>query len=72
MNDGLSPVIDKLSHRARTLPRWGQLALVGGAALLAAAAAIFVPYTITQRYVVPRVLVPRPLKHGTIRLTPEQ
>src|SRR5271166_3284022 len=72
MNDRLPPVIDRLSHRARTLPRWSQLALVGGAALLAAAAAIFVPYTIIQPYVVPRVLVPQPLKHGTIRLTPEQ
>src|SRR5271166_4998754 len=72
MNDRLPPVIDRLSHRARTLPRWSQLALVGGAALLAAAAAIFVPYTIIQPYVVPRVLVPQPLKHGTIRLTDAQ
>jgi cobalt-zinc-cadmium efflux system membrane fusion protein len=72
MNDGLPPLIDKLSRRARALPRWGQLGLVGCAALLAAAAAIFVPYTIIQPYVTPRVLVPQPVKHGTIRLTPEQ
>jgi multidrug efflux pump subunit AcrA (membrane-fusion protein) len=67
-----APVIDKLSRPARTLSRSGQLALVGGAALLAAAAAVFVPYTIIQPYMTPRVLPPQPIRHGTIRLTPEQ
>jgi membrane fusion protein, heavy metal efflux system len=72
MDDRLPPVIDKLVHRARTLPRSRQLALLGGVALLAVAAAILVPYTIVQPYVVPRVLVPQPHKPGTIRLTDAQ
>ncbi len=72
MHDRVPPVIDKLVHRSRTLPRSRQLALLGGAALLAAAAAFLVPYTVIQPYVVPRVLVPQPLMHGTIRLTAAQ
>ncbi len=57
---------------ARTLPRSRQLALLGGVVLVAAAAAFLVPYTVIQPYVVPRVLVPQPLMHGTIRLTAAQ
>lgn len=56
--DNRTPVIDKLVHRARTLPRAGQLALLVGVVLAAAAAAILVPYTNIQPYVVPRLLVP--------------
>src|SRR5271166_3207593 len=67
-----NPAIDRLSSGARALPRWGQLTLLGGVALLALAAAVLVPYTVIQPYVVPRVLVPQPLKLGTIRLTAEQ
>ena len=67
-----SPGIDRLSRGARALPRWSQLTLLGGVALLALAAAILVPYTVSQPYVVPRVLVPQPLKLGTIRLTAAQ
>jgi membrane fusion protein, heavy metal efflux system len=67
-----NPAIDRLSRGARALPRWGQLALLGGVALLALAAAILVPYTVIQPYVVPRVLVPQPQKLGTIRLTAAQ
>jgi membrane fusion protein, heavy metal efflux system len=72
MDDRLSPVMDRLSRGSRALPRWGQLTLLGGVALLALAAAILVPYTVSQPYVVPRVLVPQPLKLGTIRLTSAQ
>src|SRR5271170_1850234 len=67
-----NPVIDWLSRGSRGLPRWRQLTLLGGVALLALAAAILVPYTVIQPYVVPRVLVPQPLKLGTIRLTAAQ
>jgi len=67
-----NPVIDRLSRGARALPRSGQLSVLGGVALLALAAAILFPYTIIQPYVVPRVVVPQPLKLGTIRLTAAQ
>jgi membrane fusion protein, heavy metal efflux system len=67
-----NPVIERRSRGARALPRWGQLTLLAGVALLALAAAILVPYTVIQPYVVPRVLVPQPLKLGTIRLTAAQ
>ncbi len=60
MDDRLPPVIDKPVDRARTLPRSGQLALLGGVVLIATAAAILVPYTIIEPYVVPRVVVPQP------------
>src|SRR5260370_929530 len=66
------PIIDKLVHPPPTLPGSRQLALLGGVPLPAVAAAILVPYTVIQPYVVPRVLVPQPPKRGTIRLTDAQ
>ncbi|MBV8566761.1 MAG: hypothetical protein JO273_15010 [Methylobacteriaceae bacterium] len=72
MEHQLAPGIGQLSQRARALPRWGQFALLGGAALAAVAAATLVPYRIMQLYAVPRVLAPQPHKLGTIRLTDAQ
>jgi len=67
-----NPGIDWLSRGARALPRSSQLTLLGGVALLALAAAILVPYTVSQPCVAAPVLVPQPLKLGTIRLTTGQ
>src|SRR5579862_3818613 len=72
MEDRLRSTADRYSDRGDGLPRWGQVALVGGVALIAALAAILVPYKIVQPYMVPRVLAPQPLKHGAIRLTDAQ